>query len=89
MIPVEVMNKDGVVSYQLFNDNTAPAEQINRKTLDALVYAQTVLTNTRDTFSRKLGAAEYDMTKLEEINTAADTLVKAIKDATEAFVATL
>lgn len=55
MIPVVVANKDGDMSFQVFNDNLSPVEQINRKLLGVIAYAQTKLVNDRDSFSRKMG----------------------------------
>lgn len=85
MIPVVTMNKDGDMSYQIFNDNLAPVEQINRKLLSTIAYAQTKLVNDRDAFSQKMGKVEYTDAQIEEINVATDALVKAVKEAIDAF----
>ena len=85
MIPVVTMNADGELSYQIFNDNLAPVEQINRKLLAALYYAQTKLTNEHEAFSRKQGADGYTDAQIAAINTAASTLMDAVKTAVDAF----
>lgn len=89
MIPVVSMDKTGDLSYQVFNDNLTPVEQINRKLLAAIAYAQTKLVNDANAFSRKVGSVEYTDAELEAINKAADVLLKSVHDAVDAFAATL
>lgn len=89
MIPVVVANKDGDMSFQVFNDNLSPVEQINRKLLGVIAYAQTKLVNDRDSFSRKMGAVEYDDVQIKAINDAASKLAEDVKAAIDAFAATL
>lgn len=85
MIPVVTMNKDGELSYQVFNDNLAPVEQINRKLLAAVIYASQTLTNVKTKFEQKQGKGEYTDAQIAEINKAATTLNTAINSAIKVF----
>lgn len=85
MIPVVTMNKDGDLGYQVFNDNLAPVEQINRKVLTAFYAAQTKLTNDFAQFSQAQGKLEYEDTQIDAINAAADKLVADVNEALVAF----
>lgn len=89
MIPVTSINNAGELSYQVFNDNLTPVEQINRKILCTLLYAQSALTNDKNEFDVNVGKVAYDDAKIAAINTAATTLVTAVKTAIETFEATL
>lgn len=85
MIPVVTANKEGALSYQVFNDNLTTVEQINRKMLAAVVYAQTKLLNEDYSVSRKIGETAYTEAQLDTINAAATTLLTAIQDAVNEF----
>jgi adenylosuccinate lyase len=84
MIPVVTFN-EGDYGYQVFNDNMTPVEQINRKVLMAIVYAQTKLVNDQNACSRKINAAQYTDAQLAAVNEAATTLYDAVKAAVDAF----
>ena len=85
MIPVLTMNSQGEMSYQVFNDALAPVEQINRKLVAAIYYAQLNLTNSRDEFSRLQNKGELTAEQIATINSAATTLVESIKSAITTF----
>lgn len=85
MIPVVSMNDKGDLSYQIFNDNLAPVEQINRKLLAVYFYAQTQLTAVQEAFSRKQGKDGYTDEQIAAINTAATTLMNAVTSAITTF----
>lgn len=85
MIPVVTMNKDGELGYQVFNDNLAPVEQINRKILTAFYTIQTKLTNDFAQFGQAQGELKYEDTQIDAINKAADKLVADVNAALTAF----
>lgn len=85
MIPVVVTNKDGEMSYQVFNDNLTTAEQINRIVLGATVYAQTKLVNDKYSFDKGIDTASYTAEQLEKIKAEAVKMDKAIKAAISGF----
>nr|DAI22727.1 MAG TPA: hypothetical protein [Caudoviricetes sp.] len=86
MIPVVTMNKNGELGYQVFNDNLAPVEQINRKVLTAFYTIQTKLTNDFAQFGQAQGELKYKDTKMiDDINKAADKLVAEVNTALTAF----
>ena len=85
MIPVITMNDAGDLSYQIFNDNLAPVEQINRKYWAAWTYAQQKLTNDYTKFSRKQATGGYTTAEIASINDAATALMQAVKTAVDAF----
>lgn len=85
MIPVVMMNSEGELSYQVFNDNLAPVEQINRKLLAAVVCASQKLTNVKTKFEQVQGKGAYTDAKIASINEAATTLVDGINSAIKTF----
>lgn len=85
MIPVVVMNNEGELSYQVFNDNLAPVEQINRKLLAVLTLAQLELTNTQAAFLTKQGKNGYTTAQIDAINTAASELLKNMTEVVNTF----
>ena len=86
MIPITVTNKDGSELYtQVFNDSLSVQEQINRKLVGAIFGAQMALTNGDYAVSKKISEGAFTSAELDTINTAADTLVKALQDAIKAF----
>lgn len=82
MIPVVSMNKTGDLSYQVFNDNLTPAEQINRKMFAAYYTLQDKLTNGWSDVERLIGTGDADVTAL---NTKADAVTTAVKALVEAI----
>lgn len=85
MIPVVMMNSEGELSYQVFNDNLAPVEQINRKLLAAVICASQKLTNVKTKFEQVQGKGAYTDAKIASINKAATTLVDDINSAIKTF----
>lgn len=85
MIPVVMMNSEGELSYQVFNDNLAPVEQINRKLLAAVICASQKLTNVKTKFEQVQGKGAYTDAKIASINEAATTLVDGINSAIKTF----
>lgn len=89
MIPITVVNpyaENGGEYYgQVFNDNLAPIEVINRKLLYAIYYAQTKLVNADFNFGIISGKAQYTDTQLEAMNKAADDLLTNVTAAVNAF----
>lgn len=88
MIPVVSMNKTGDLSYQVFNDNLTPAEQINRKMFAAYYTLQDKLTNGWSNVERLIGAGKNpDGTDLDidALNTKADAVTAAVKTLVEAI----
>lgn len=85
MIPVVTMNSEGELSYQVFNDNLAPVEQINRKLLAAVICASQTLTNVKTKFEQAQGKGAYTDAQIATINEAATTLVDGINSAIKAF----
>ena len=85
MIPVITTTDGETFAYQVMNDNLTAEEQINRLLLAAITCPSVNLTNIKDEISRKIGNAEYDSTKLDDIKSAAETLVKSLNTAIDTF----
>ena len=75
MIPVVSMNKTGDLSYQVFNGNLTPAEQINRKMFAAYYTLQDKLTNGWSDVERLIGTGDADV---NDLNTKADAVTAAV-----------
>lgn len=89
MIPITVVNpyaENGGEYYgQVFNDNLAPIEVINRKLLYAIYYAQTKLINANFDFGIVSGKSQFTDEQLKAMDTAATELLKSITEAVNTF----
>lgn len=90
MIPINVINPtNGDIYGQIFNDNLAPVEQVNRKLLYAIYYTQTKLLNANFNFSILTGKTALSDEQLKAIDEAATALINSVNDAVKAFDGTL
>lgn len=85
MIPVVTANAAGELSHQVFNDILAPVEQINRKVLAALIYAEQKLTAIDYEVGLKIGKGELTDDQIKNINTASTALMQSLEAAVKAF----
>lgn len=83
MIPVVSMNDKGELSYQVFNDNLTPAEQINRKMFAAYYTLQDKLTNGWSEVERLIGTGE--VADIDALNTKADAVTAAVAELVKAI----
>lgn len=83
MIPVVSMNDKGELSYQVFNDNLTPAEQINRKMFAAYYTLQDKLTNGWSEVERLIGKGE--VADIDALNTKADAVTAAVAELVKAI----
>lgn len=81
MIPIVTTDKEGNLYTQVFNDNLAVSEQINRILLSVYTHVHTKLVNDKFGFDQKVDKAEYTDEQLETIKTAALALSTAVSTA--------